>query len=423
MENVYDEILTLISTNREGEYWNFKEKYHTNKANLLHDIICMANNRSDRDAYIIFGISDGFEVTGIEDDVNRKNQQNLIDFIKSKKFSAGIRPIIELRTYVLNSTEIDILIVKNSTDTPYFLIEDFGDGKRRVKANHIYTRIGDSNTNIDKSADINHIEYLWKKRFLLNRPPLEQVKQKLKEKEEWIEEEDGYYHVFNPEYKITLKYDDEAGHPEFYSYLMDNESTSYGILTIKYFETTLYSKQYVVLDGGRYITPTPSWGFIGDRWKHGQFYSYKYFLLDSIDYILHQFLYSEEDHEERAAKERLYEGILIYENEMERHLFEEYVNSNILLVENYLEKDSESNIWIDVKNELEKADIYKKLSIIKILNNLFVRYKDEISSVMKEQGIGESHIGDFFDNIPNEEYEEIKEVADKPDALDSSMKN
>ena len=29
----------------------------------------------------------------------------------------------------------------------------------------LYTRIGDTNTDIDKSADINHIEYLWKKRF------------------------------------------------------------------------------------------------------------------------------------------------------------------------------------------------------------------------------------------------------------------
>ena len=43
----------LIRTKREDDYWDFKEKHHINKADLLHDIICMANNRVDRDAYII----------------------------------------------------------------------------------------------------------------------------------------------------------------------------------------------------------------------------------------------------------------------------------------------------------------------------------------------------------------------------------
>ncbi|MNJ29147.1 hypothetical protein D3C77_237060 [compost metagenome] len=50
----------------------------------------------DRDAYIIFGIADKtFEVVGVENDENRRNQQQMIDFLKNKKFVSGIRPGVE----------------------------------------------------------------------------------------------------------------------------------------------------------------------------------------------------------------------------------------------------------------------------------------------------------------------------------------
>ena len=104
-----EEILMLIQTKHEGEYWDFKEKYHINAANLLHDIICMANNVVDRDSYIIFGIrNQTFEIVGVKNDENRRNQQQMIDFLKHKKFSAGIRMFKILNkktsTYVQNTS-------------------------------------------------------------------------------------------------------------------------------------------------------------------------------------------------------------------------------------------------------------------------------------------------------------------------------
>lgn len=60
-----DQIRSLLFyrlfNKREGDYWDFKERYHSNKVDLLHDIICMANNRADRDGYIIFGVRDDYE--------------------------------------------------------------------------------------------------------------------------------------------------------------------------------------------------------------------------------------------------------------------------------------------------------------------------------------------------------------------------
>ena len=52
------EILDLILLKQEGSYWDFKREWYfqDKKADLLHDIICMANNLSNRDAYIIVGV-------------------------------------------------------------------------------------------------------------------------------------------------------------------------------------------------------------------------------------------------------------------------------------------------------------------------------------------------------------------------------
>jgi hypothetical protein len=373
-ETLKSEIESVISSKREGEYWDFKEQYHNNKADLLHDIICMANNRADRDGYIIFGVSDNYELTGIQNDENRKNQQNIIDFLKGKKFSGGIRPTIELVTMSIEGKQIDVLIIKNSLDTPYFIIEDYNDHKRRVRANYIYTRIGDTNTDIDKSADINHIEYLWRKRFLLNRPPLEQIKQKLQFKDEWKQEEDTYYNIYNPEFTVVLESDHEIGHPEFYSYLMTNQSTMYGTLEIKCFGTKLYSRQFVVLDSGRYITVIPKWGYIGNGFSLNETYSYKYYVKDSLDYILHKFLQSD-DHEAMWARNRLYSGIVIYNNEEERERFEEYLKSNITLLNELIEAEEDSFDWIETEAKREKIVNIRRIKIGKAIKNLLEEYR------------------------------------------------
>lgn len=170
IEKIKTIIASLISNKTEGNYWDFKEFYHTNKANLLHDIICMANNLANHDAYIIFGVKDKtFEIVGIEHDTNRKSQSDFVEFLKDKKFCQGIRPEIELCEIELESHTLDILIIKNSSNTPYYLDNDFIDRGRKVRANFIYTRIGDTNTDISKSADVNHVEQLWAKRLKITK--------------------------------------------------------------------------------------------------------------------------------------------------------------------------------------------------------------------------------------------------------------
>ena len=48
-------ISKLLLKGHEGSYWDYKSDYPDTKEDKLHDIICMANNLEDRDAYLIHG--------------------------------------------------------------------------------------------------------------------------------------------------------------------------------------------------------------------------------------------------------------------------------------------------------------------------------------------------------------------------------
>lgn len=373
-----DEIKALILSEREDDYWDFKQQHHTNKADLLHDIICMSNNRVDRDAYIIFGIADKtFGVIGVENDGNRRNQQMIIDFLKSKSFVSGIRPRVEMRTLRLAGHEVDVLIIKNSTDTPYFLTNRYSDGSRTVRANHIYTRVGDTNTDIDKSADINNIEYLWKKRFLLTRSPFEQIMKRLENKDEWKRDEDTYYNIYNPEFTITLEFEDDRDIlPVFYSYAVTNPSTMYQILAIKYFGTQLFGIQVVVLDSGRYSTPIPDRAYLyfGEHRVTAD-YGLRYFTKDSPAYKLNEFLYNEANHEEGYARSRFFEVVLLFEDEAEKDTFLGYVHINKKDFLDKYETLKDAYSWIESNNNRQREHILDGLKTGKVLNKMLEEFR------------------------------------------------
>lgn len=125
-KDLTSEIATLIQSHREDEWWDFKREHHHDKADLVHDIICMANSRADRDAYIIYGIEDkSFKVIGVENDQNRRNQQGITDILRSVGFAGGVRPRIEIQTIKIEQHKIDVLIIKNSSDVPYYLEKQY----------------------------------------------------------------------------------------------------------------------------------------------------------------------------------------------------------------------------------------------------------------------------------------------------------
>lgn len=339
-ETQKEEIIELISYKQEGAFWDFKKEWYEegNQANLLHDIICMANNLENRDAYIIIGIDEENEycVNDMAEAVNRKSTQMLVDFLRDKKFIGGIRPSVMVESMQLDKGIIDIIIIKNGYYTPYVLEEKYRD----VNANNIYTRVMDSNTPKNKTAEISHIEYLWKKRFHLLTTPLEQVFYYLKNKKDWLDAPDDsamtrQYYKYSPEYIIEHCRCDERDGYEYYLFSqMDSRPHWYNIY-VKYHQTTLFSTIGVGLDGGRYFTNVPCTDFLIVGLRYEQNVSFKYYVKGSKEMILHDFLFDK--NEEAIYARNRFEGcILIFSSDTEKDNFKKYAISKWTERQTYL---------------------------------------------------------------------------------------
>jgi hypothetical protein len=89
----------------------------------------------------VFGVTDpssGSEVRGVIQD-NRRSQTDLIDFLRSKKFAADLRPEIELEILHIDGKEIDVLTIFDHPQKPYYLAEDYRNKNKIVRANYIYS--------------------------------------------------------------------------------------------------------------------------------------------------------------------------------------------------------------------------------------------------------------------------------------------
>lgn len=208
-----NKIRSLINLETEGAYWDFKQEWHLNKADLLHDIICMANNLEDCDAYIIIGVTDSGVVCGVSE-TNRKSQQNLIDFLKDKEFAGGVRPTVYVQCLDIDDKPVDVIIVKNTANTPYYLDKEY-DGLHK---GNIYTRVVDTNTPKNSCADIDKVEWLWKKRFGLVGSFEHRLKRILLS-DGWICEDKGewqehFFNEFYPEIRVDVNEDETATQKE-----------------------------------------------------------------------------------------------------------------------------------------------------------------------------------------------------------------
>lgn len=327
------DIIELIEKKQEGPYWDFKRQWYEKekRGNMLHDIISMANNTCNRDAYIIIGVDEenDYALVDVSDDINRKNTQNLVDFLRSKKFAGEIRPLVFVETLKINNSQIDVIVVPNNNNTPYYLIERFN----QVRAYHIYSRVQDTNTPTDKSADILNIEYLWRKRFGLESPPLERITTYLKNPEQWVDSPSlnsiKYYKHF-PEFTVSYCFnpDEERTAQEYYHLYQTDPTPIWTDIKLKYHQTVLVEFTGLVLDGGRYFTPCPEKNGISLNEYGSWDIVYCYFVKDSLRYVLHEFYYENSNMEEKWANRSLIRAILIFETEYEHQAFRIFVSAN-----------------------------------------------------------------------------------------------
>ena len=371
-----DLVKLCISRGHEGDFWDFKQEWHKDMPALIKDIICFVNTVHSENCYLIFGISDDCRVVGMKQ--SRYELANIIDALSKLEFATIDVPEITLDTIILDGIEVDVLTILNTDNTPIYLRKPYG----KMRPGCIYLRKGDRNTPDNSNALFGDIEMLWKKRFRLTKPPLEYIKNHLNNPLEWNETQDCYYNIFRPEYVLEHVYDesDRDLRAEFYAYAMTNEHVVYSSIVVKCSGTIVDNYQIVALDGGRYTTPTPEWGFLGKRLtENGPEFSYKYFLKDSFRYSLHSFMYHEENGEERYAHDDLMDIVLLFDSVDEKNEFERYVEYHIQNLRDRVDAQNEYS-YVRADSEAETRFIIHRLRTARVLQSILKEYREWVKN-------------------------------------------
>lgn len=152
-------IVSFINSNQEGSNYDFKQEWHSEGKNsdLLHDILCLANNTMNEDAYLIVGVTDSYDVVGVAD---WRKSNDVYDFLRSKKFAGNHIPDILLHKVYYKHHKVDVVEIKSSKNVPFYLAERYKD-----VGVQIYTRVGDTNTPKNETANYNDVEKLWRIHF------------------------------------------------------------------------------------------------------------------------------------------------------------------------------------------------------------------------------------------------------------------
>ena len=150
-------VRSLIGRRSEGVYWDFKLKHHANKGDLVHDVLCLANAEHDGPRFLVFGVENGgVSVQTIEDDEGRRTQADIAGLFRDNagKFFQSRFPTFHLRTIQIDAKQVDVLIIEDEPKKPYCLVERI----QKVCAHHIYTRVCDTNTPVDRVAPPHEID-------------------------------------------------------------------------------------------------------------------------------------------------------------------------------------------------------------------------------------------------------------------------
>ncbi|MEB6340190.1 ATP-binding protein [Mammaliicoccus sciuri] len=378
-------IINLIQYKREGSYWDFKAEYHKDKAELLHDIICLSNNLSNREAYLILGVADNGHIRGIANDPNRKTQEELISFVTGKQFAAGRYPKVSLITFEYEEKEIDVILIDPKGYIPYYLEKPETDKKsgknKTVNAGSIYTRVEDKNTPINSTASPLDTEKLWKMHFGLYPTPIKRLQNYLLTPEKWGPNSTGYFYSESPEY--TVYENEEVAEKEnysksiapFYAYNQCNSNVLYFHYEFKYHSTVLYDRQCIALDSAVYKTPVPEFGVINPNvYQDGTFY-YRYFIEDTILYNVHLFMYEGKSMEEEIAMNKFKECVLVFKSDTERNLFEDYILNNLDKVNQSICENHTRLFGIEHMTIYAKEDITKSIKTVKVLKDELEKFR------------------------------------------------
>lgn len=333
-----ERIIELIEQGQECDILDFKEHFHDNKAQLLHDILCLANNTKFQDAYLVFGINDSGQTVGVENDQKRLNSADIQGFLHDNrlKFFNNEVPEIDVFSFQYSGHEIDVLQIKSTFKLPYFLIEHYQDDKKTVRSGHIYSRTGDRNTPIDQIASPSQVETLWKKRNYLLEKPIDALLHLLDYPTKWIKEttedfnSESFYYENNPEYRIVYSCDADDGRRDkrdYSSFAQIDPYTFFGRYQCFHNLTCLKSGTVIILDGGRTTVPVPNVKSLGNKSNYKVLVDY--FNQDSIEYKLLNLFCPEQYQWDNLGLHKFLDHTLVFVNTHEQEHFFSTIETNV----------------------------------------------------------------------------------------------
>ena len=384
-------IMELLHLGVEGEYWDFKEKPYffegqsdkdknKKKGDLLHDIICMANNLNNSDAYIIMGIQDKpVRITGVKQFANKWTQESYQDFLQNLTWAGDMIPIVEFRT--IHNGELDVLIIKKSNRVPFYITKKCN----KVRENQIYVRKGSKNTAIDSQAEIGDIEKLFEFRFGLTPYPKERVINYISDHGHWIEMKEDYetrswYYEKFPEYTIELSWDPDnetLASPD-YAYVQMNCKSSWQILRVKYHQTTLmeYTAHYVDETRGVVVAPRFSSIKIREDETLVSTKQYCYYFQECTEIKL-MFLLQDLLRQGTLVLENHLALIPIYKNDEEKSKVENIINKNKEDFNFKMEHEILKSIISHGSELSEESEMIVRhdLAVTKVVKNILNEYR------------------------------------------------
>ena len=306
-----DSLLTtisdLINQRVEGQYWDFKLKHHDSKAKLIHDVLCLANAKRTGDRFLIFGVSNkDYSLHSINQDAGRRTQADLATLFRdnANTFFQSRFPDFYLREIKIDGTLIDVLIIADAPDKPYYLVKDYVERRQidpsgrleilTIRAHHIYSRVCDTNTPMNDSTQPHEIERMWRERFGLDVPALERAKRYLREPDAWSPMvENGcnmnFHHTTFPEFTLRVAgAEDHIARHEEWTRGERTDNNHAGYYELRYHQTLLARIRYVSFDDHKKSMVAPNW----EPRETGRFYFYK---TDSIEYAVHKFYSTRDD--------------------------------------------------------------------------------------------------------------------------------
>ncbi len=400
-------VRRLIAADREATHWDFKRIWHANNADLVHDIICLANNPKGFVGMLIVGVDDGFghKLFDVEEhSKKRKNTQNVINLLRARHWMTTF-PCVRVVPIELDGTYVDVLLIEPDDEAvPYILTDDYTvtvknaktgeDQTKTVRCGTIYTRDGDGNTPINGTASAVVAERLWRRHFGLDKTPLQRATALLANPAAWkdtkntIEGDDEgfqscYYHEDFPEFTYIRKFIEEDDRQDHYEYFMLASpffrDPQWCVSRIYYHQTLLFETLGAFSD--HLYIPSPKFGYIyrdARSFAVEDVLMYGYFIEGSIEKRLLEFMLDESKEGPLAeeTENMLFKLLPLFRGEEERARFEYWVERQWPEAVKRIEKHEERLLPNDIPSNIAKT-LKRRERVSKVIVEMLEEFRAE----------------------------------------------